>query len=40
MRTLKHMHVKDIFGGLIILGAGKYLGLPSMIKRNKKAIFN
>jgi hypothetical protein len=31
--------VKNVFQVSVIMGNGKYLGMPSMIGRNKKAIF-
>jgi len=32
-------HITDILGIQVVLGTGKYLGLPSMIGRDRKATF-
>jgi len=33
------VHIKDILGVQVVLGTCKYLGLPSMIGRDRKATF-
>ena len=38
--TAGHNNIANILGVKVVLGTGKYLGLPSMIGRSKKATFN
>ena len=38
--TADHNNIANILGVQAVLGTGKYLGLPSMIGRSKKATFN
>jgi len=38
--TAGHNNIANILGVKVVLGTGKYLGLPSMIGRSKKSTFN
>lgn len=40
MSNVVHNNIANILGVQAVLGTGKYLGLPSMIGRSKKATFN